>query len=83
MKKHMIVSNFTLSLVVLQEHSQRTSTIVWNEEEDSFFPHTDMMLSSFPVCMDWVGFDPGNEDDNRGNLLAVGTMEPQVCLSRN
>eukprot|EP01147_Barroeca_monosierra_P000507 gene507-3833_t len=40
----------------------------------------DMMLSSFPVCMDWVGFDPGNEDDNRGNLLAVGTMEPQIEL---
>ncbi|EGD72583.1 hypothetical protein PTSG_04319 [Salpingoeca rosetta] len=54
---------------------------IWNEEEDSLFPHTDVMLSSFPVCMEWVGYDPGNDDDNStGNILALGTMEPQIEL---
>ena len=53
---------------------------MFNEEDDDFFPHTDSLLSTFPVCMEWIGYDPRNEQDQRGNVLAVGTMEPQIDI---
>lgn len=34
------------------------------------------MLPSFPLCIEWLNFDPS--DSNPGNLCAVGTMEPII-----
>ena len=54
---------------------------VWNEAEDSFFVHHDLLLDSFPLCVEWVGFDPSSENEQRGNLVAVGTMAKEVRLA--
>ncbi|EDQ92806.1 uncharacterized protein MONBRDRAFT_13313 [Monosiga brevicollis MX1] len=52
---------------------------LYNEEEDSFFVHHDILLDSFPLALTWVGYDPGAED-HKGNLIAVGTMEKEIDL---
>ena len=50
---------------------------MWNEDEDSLFVHHDILLDTFPLCVEWIGYDPGSESQ-RGNLVAVGSMQPDV-----
>ena len=49
---------------------------LWNEDEGETYVHHDLMLASFPLCLEWLNFDCG--EDATGNFVAVGTMEPVV-----
>ncbi|KAK2149317.1 hypothetical protein LSH36_455g03018 [Paralvinella palmiformis] len=51
---------------------------VYNEASSSLYCHHDTIMASFPLAMEWVGYDPG--EDGPGNLLAVGTVEPRIEL---
>lgn len=45
--------------------------------------HHDFILSSFPVCLEWLGANFGkveNNQVNKGNFAIVGLMEPGVEL---
>eukprot|EP00054_Salpingoeca_dolichothecata_P015492 m.89422 g.89422 ORF g.89422 m.89422 type:complete len:531 (+) comp21518_c1_seq1:1-1593(+) len=54
----------------------RLDVYAYNEEDDNLFHHHDIMLESYPLCIEWLDFDPGSETS--GNLIAVGTMTPQI-----
>ena len=49
---------------------------VYEEYDDHLFVHHDIMLASYPLCLEWLDFDP--EQETAGNMLAVGTMSPQI-----
>eukprot|EP00730_Choanoeca_flexa_P015324 TRINITY_DN7015_c0_g1_i1.p1 TRINITY_DN7015_c0_g1~~TRINITY_DN7015_c0_g1_i1.p1 ORF type:complete len:516 (+),score=141.81 TRINITY_DN7015_c0_g1_i1:126-1550(+) len=52
---------------------------LWNEGEDSLFVHHDILLDTFPLCVEWIGYDPG-ADNQRGNLVAVGSMHADIDI---
>ena len=49
---------------------------VYNEIDNNIYCHHDTILATFPLCMEWIEFDPGEEE--AGNLLAIGSMEPDI-----
>lgn len=49
--------------------------------EANLYVHHDLMLPSFPLCVEWVNFRPNSaENANIGNFAAIGTFEPQIEL---
>lgn len=58
-----------------------------NDEDGKFtttslYVHHDVMLPSFPLCVEWLDFRVGNTktDDSSdvGNFAAIGTFEPEI-----
>lgn len=52
---------------------------VYEEEHDNLYVHHDILLPSFPLCLEWLDFPMGNRaSQSKGNFVAVGTFDPQV-----
>ncbi|OSC99869.1 transducin family protein/WD-40 repeat family protein [Trametes coccinea BRFM310] len=62
---------------------------VYDESEENLYVHHDLMLPSFPLCLEWLDFPPvsspaarqpadGNAPAQFGNFIAVGTLEPEI-----
>lgn len=50
---------------------------VYEEDDDNLYVHHDIMLPSFPLCLEWIGH-PFSDDNACGNYMAVGTFEPEI-----
>ncbi|KAL5011104.1 hypothetical protein ScPMuIL_013409 [Solemya velum] len=51
---------------------------VYNEDQASLYCHHDIILPSFPLAVEWLNYDVG--EDQPGNFVAVGTMEPVIDI---
>lgn len=54
---------------------------IYDETEDNLYVHHDLMLPSFPLCLEWLDYKPGSSstDSNLpGNYIAVGTFDPEI-----
>lgn len=70
----MLVSNFYLF-----QDEYTLEVYIYNEDEDDWYVHHDYILNAPPLCLEPINFDPGTENQ-RGNLLAVGTMDSLINI---
>lgn len=40
--------------------------------------HHDFLLPSYPLCIEWMNYDP--ETKEPGNMCAIGSMEPIITI---
>ena len=46
----------------------------------NLYVHHDVMLAAFPLALAWLDCVPSTAGQDRGNIAAVGTMEPGIEL---
>lgn len=62
---------------------------LYEEEADNLYVHHDIMLPSFPLCIEWMDFrvgrralpdyvDKNPESNGKGNYVAIGTFDPEI-----
>jgi periodic tryptophan protein 1 len=53
---------------------------LYEEDEDNLFVHHDLMLPSFPLCMEWISVPLGRKAgvESKGSYVAVGTFDPEI-----
>lgn len=65
---------------------------LYSAEDANLYVHHDLMLPSFPLCLEWLDYRPmpASADQNAasvegkssagevGNFIAVGTMDPEI-----
>ncbi|KAI8914284.1 WD40-repeat-containing domain protein, partial [Gorgonomyces haynaldii] len=73
----MIESSDNLILAAKTEDDiSHVEVYVYEEEEDNLYVHHDILLPSFPLCLEWIDFPTNGKD--KGNFVAIGTFDPQV-----
>lgn len=51
---------------------------VSNEAEDHLYVHHDIIVQTYPVCIEWLSYDP--TESSPGNYIAVGDMTPVISV---
>lgn len=78
----------TDNLIVCAKTEDEVSLLeayVYSSEDSNLYVHHDLMLPSFPLCLEWLDYKPAGHgaDQNsapgtKGNFIAVGTMDPEI-----
>ncbi|KAK5643710.1 hypothetical protein RI129_007555 [Pyrocoelia pectoralis] len=62
------------NLILAGRVEEDTSTLeiyVYNPTEESLYVHHDFTLSAYPLCLEWLDYEPGHSP---GNYCAIGSM---------
>ncbi|QRV90061.1 WD repeat-containing protein [Ceratobasidium sp. AG-Ba] len=58
---------------------------IYNDADENLYVHHDILLPSFPLCLEWLDFPPNTSTtptngttSSQGNFIAVGTFEPEI-----
>lgn len=66
-----------IAIGIVEDESSNIEFYVYNEAEDQFFIHHDIMLPTMPLCLEWMDFEIADSSQH-GNYLAVGGMSPAI-----
>ncbi|KAG8864785.1 hypothetical protein FRB96_003371 [Tulasnella sp. 330] len=71
------------NLVVAAKTEDDVSSLeiyVYDDSQDNLYIHHDILLPSFPLCLEWLDYVPGSSTNSgkSGNYVAVGTFDPEI-----
>ena len=74
--------NFVLAARV-EDEVAHLECYLYEDDADNLYVHHDIMLPAIPLCLEWLYLPTGNDGMDThegGNLVAVGTMDPDIEL---
>lgn len=78
-------SDNLLVVAKTEDEISQLEIYVYDESEENLYVHHDLMLPSFPLCLEWLDFPPvsspaarGDAPAQFGNFIAVGTLDPEI-----
>ncbi|OCF58716.1 periodic tryptophan protein 1 [Kwoniella mangroviensis CBS 10435] len=55
---------------------------VYADSDENLYAHHDLMLPTFPLCVEWLDFPPGGSSSSssgsKGSYVAVGSFDPSI-----
>ena len=78
MEDDLILNTDALIVVGCAEGQEYSSleVYVYEKEKNNVYVHHEIMLNSFPLCLEWIPYNPAMNDNEKYNFLAVGTFMP-------
>ncbi|KAF8589460.1 transductin family protein/WD-40 repeat family protein [Ramaria rubella] len=78
-----LASDNVLVTAKTEDDISQLEIYVYDESQENVYVHHDIMLPSFPLCLEWLDFHPVGpapvvHPSTSGNYIAVGTMEPEI-----
>ena len=67
----------------VQDETAHLECYVYEDDADNLYVHHDIMLPAVPLCLEWLDIPVSQEGANtedRGNFVAIGTMDPDIEL---
>lgn len=52
---------------------------VYNAEENSMYVHHDVLLPAYPLCVEWLNFDP-NPEETVGEMMKIDPQKKILCV---
>ena len=74
-------------MLLQEDEASHINVYVYEEQDSHLYIHHDIVLSTFPLCIEWINYYPvfasedGSQPEERpekGNLIAVGTFSPEI-----
>eukprot|EP01103_Thecamoeba_quadrilineata_P015250 TRINITY_DN4755_c0_g1_i1.p1 TRINITY_DN4755_c0_g1~~TRINITY_DN4755_c0_g1_i1.p1 ORF type:complete len:337 (-),score=54.07 TRINITY_DN4755_c0_g1_i1:202-1212(-) len=50
----------------------------YEEDQDNLYVHHDIVLPTYPLCLEWLDFDSTSDEGKSGNFVAIGTFNPEI-----
>jgi periodic tryptophan protein 1 len=64
-----------------EDEFSQLEVYVYEEKTGNLYVHHDIMLSAFPICLEWLAVEPSsftNSEADRANLAVVGSFIPHI-----
>ncbi|KAJ3074512.1 hypothetical protein HDU98_011102 [Podochytrium sp. JEL0797] len=79
LEEMMIAKSDNLILAAKTEDEiSHVEVYLYEGEEDNLFVHHDIMLPSFPLCLEWMSYDIQGKGQGKGSYVAIGTFDPEI-----
>lgn len=76
-----ILGNDNLVLAArIEDEVAHLEVYVYEDEADNLYVHHDIMLPAIPLAVEWLDLPVGKPEADKGNFVAVGTMDPDIEL---
>ena len=87
MKELIIEETDNLILACKTEDDVSHLEVYVYEEEDNLYVHHDIMLPSFPLCLEWIDFSMGRKSGNEarpnGTFKIILLIFRKLCCNRH
>ncbi|KAK7208129.1 WD40-repeat-containing domain protein [Myxozyma melibiosi] len=74
-------SDNLLLVAKTEDNLSHMEVYVYDQSEANLYVHHDILLPSFPLCVEWLNVRVGRtrtEENQQGSFAAIGTFEPNI-----